>query len=565
MFKTFVKRRSLGVQLVALLTVALFPLGLISLYQTRAVLEEVNVVRFTALMERTSAAATAEQALIRETIGAAQGLGVALKTAGLETCSTIMSDFVSGDGQAAFAGFITPAGRMACTSTGTAHDLAGTEIFKRLRAAPGPIVEVTNTSDLTGAPVILVADKVRQNGALKGFVAIAIPHRFTETLLPEASQDDGLQMAALSAGGHLISASTDSESAALKLPKGLTAPMLFSMAGRSFMAKSGAGERRIYAVTSMIPDSIILVGSRPARSVFAQNFPLFFPVLMWMTGLAVAFFGLQHLVIRHMTALREAMRQFSLGELSGRQLTLDNPPEELRETEHAFNQMTYRLARAEAQQEQDLRDKEVLLKEVHHRVKNNLQLVASIMSLQARSAQAPETRRSLASLQRRVRGLAMLHRTLYTAPETACVNVAELVEAVVKDVTSAGAVPSLDVTTHLQDVDLFPDQAVPLSMLLSEAVTNAMKYVGKPVDDLARITVSLTEDSDGMVCLKIENTLGTPLVPINPDDPQGDGLGQRLMRAFVSQLEGRSDVTVTDTMYTLDFSFKRHDFNAQVA
>jgi two-component sensor histidine kinase len=241
---------------------------------------------------------------------------------------------------------------------------------------------------------------------------------------------------------------------------------------------------------------------------------------------------------------------------------MDNPPEELRETERAFNRMVLLLAQAEAQQEQDLRDKEVLLREVHHRVKNNLQLVGSIMNMMARNARTPEARRMLESLQRRVRGLAMLHRTLYSTPEMTTVDGAEMLRALIGDVTQGTRMRDLTVESDLCPVDLFPDQAVPLSMILAEAMTNAVKYCGRPGDGApAGIAVTLACESDSaMVELRIENTRGRPLMPTDDDAPTGDGLGQTLMKAFERQLGGVSTIDDGPDLYVYSLRFERRDF-----
>ena len=75
---------------------------------------------------------------------------------------------------------------------------------------------------------------------------------------------------------------------------------------------------------------------------------------------------------------------------------------------------------------------------MHHRVKNNLQLIASIMNMQSRLTHSNEARRILADLQRRVRGLATLHRSLYTGPETTTIDAAELIRTLLNDLAPVG-------------------------------------------------------------------------------------------------------------------------------
>ena len=255
------------------------------------------------------------------------------------------------------------------------------------------------------------------------------------------------------------------------------------------------------------------------------------------------------------------MRRFALGERSAQSLRLDAPPGELADAERAFNRMALIISDAEARREADLRDKEVLLKEVHHRVKNNLQLIASIMNMQARNARSPETKQMLAGLQQRVRGLAMLHRTLYTTPELTTVDGADLIRTVVNDVTQALDADDLALEMSLDRVDLYPDQAVPLSMLLAEAVTNAVKHIGRAPDGRTAIDVSLVTEDDGRVRVSVSNTKGERLPgrqPPHEDEPSG--LGTRLMAAFVAQLDGSAETEETDERYVYTVTLQARDF-----
>jgi two-component sensor histidine kinase len=219
------------------------------------------------------------------------------------------------------------------------------------------------------------------------------------------------------------------------------------------------------------------------------------------------------------------------------------------------------ISEAEIRQHKDLQDKEVLLKEVHHRVKNNLQLIVSIMNMEMRNAETPEARRMLRGLQRRVRGLATLHRTLYASPDMTTVDGGELVRAVVEDVAQVSLPSEVSLSIETIPADLYPDQAVPLSMLSAEALTNAVKYVGRPEDGSApRISVTLERLDGDRLRLRIVNSKGAPLAPPETEETKTSGLGSRLMKAFVMQIEGEAEVTETADSYCYDVVFSRREF-----
>ncbi|MBS0123581.1 sensor histidine kinase [Thetidibacter halocola] len=560
--------RRLPVRLIALLSLALFPLGLIALYQTDKLLEEARMINRASLMERTVAAAAEERELIQHALGAARALGAVVQSIPQAACTEALRDFIDSQDDFIFVGYTLASGELRCSSRGVTMDLSGQDRFRRAIAAEGPTVQVTASGAVTGQPVVIVFYPVDRAGVRLGYMAISIPLHLANDLIGEAERADGLHLAVINTDGAILTATGGAGEAVDFLPASIGPAALANLEGRTFEADSGTGEPRIFAVGTMISGSAVVVGSWPAEvaldggSRLRAWAPLTFPVVMWLTGMLVAYFGVQRLVIRHITQLRSAMRQYALGALHGGRIEMDDPPEELRETERAFNRMVLLLAQAEAQQEQDLRDKEVLLREVHHRVKNNLQLVGSIMNMMARNARTPEARRMLESLQRRVRGLAMLHRTLYTTPEMTTVDGAEMLRALIGDVTQGTRMRDLTVESDLCPVDLFPDQAVPLSMILAEAMTNAVKYCGRPGDgSSARIAVTLACDpASAMVELRIENTRGRPLMPNDDDASIGDGLGQTLMTAFERQLGGVSTVEDLPDRYVYSLRFERRDF-----
>lgn len=563
--RTFLRR--LPVQLIVLLTLALFPLGVISLYQTGEVLEEARERNRATLMERTVAAGMRERELIQRAAGASQALGLAVVGMTVDACGAALDRFIASDGDFLSARFHAVDGRLVCQSGGAAQAERG-----RL----SPVVEPAETSisirpasESFGTAVIRVTRPVRDNGTLVGFISLSIPLRIAEALIATSQREtgDNLRLAVVARDGVVIASSHESPGSGGYLPRAMSAGMLFDLQGATFEAEAGNGERRVFAVSRMIDGQAALVGSWPQRAALGQDWtlatltPLVFPILMWVMGTVVAYFGLQRLVIRHITALRSAMRQLALGELRSGRIELANPPEELRETERAFNRMVFLLAQAEAKQEQDLRDKEVLLKEVHHRVKNNLQLIGSIMNMQARSARTPEARRVLDSLRSRVRGLATMHRTLYSSPEMTTVQSGAMVESLVKDLAGGAAQRRMDVITRLEPVELYPDQAVPLSMLVAETVTNAVKYVGRRPDGVARIEVDLDHDDRGLVTLTVENTKGSALTASSDEEEAaGDGLGARLITAFAQQLHGKFEVIETDDSYRFILQFQRREF-----
>jgi two-component sensor histidine kinase len=209
----------------------------------------------------------------------------------------------------------------------------------------------------------------------------------------------------------------------------------------------------------------------------------------------------------------------------------------------------------EAELEGAINEKNVLLKEVHHRVKNNLQLIASIVSMKLRRATSHDAKNVLREVQMRVMSIAAVHRALYISSEDGRVRADELLKSVVDTTLEAGFVPShsVEIKRHFEPVVMFPDQAVPLSLFASEAVTNALKYIGRCADGSAELTIELIAESETRARFTVYNSTGTPMLPL--DQVKGSGLGRSLLDAFVQQLHGTPDIRATDDGFIASMTF----------
>ncbi|MCK0149521.1 sensor histidine kinase [Marivita sp. S6314] len=545
------------------MTLALLPLGLISIWQTRVVVQEAEAVSRAALLAQTKEAADQERRLVQQALGAAESLASIVTSLDDTQCNAAMQNMVRSSPIYIFAGFLPRNGIMTCSTNGAPIDLSQMPDFETAIQREGPFVEVNLQGAVTGRPVVIVSQPVQGPAGLLGRVSISIPH--TLALETAGTEMMGLKVASFNSEGDLIAATLGSDDNDGYLPANMDLKDLALRTGETFRSKSRDGRDRLFAVAPLVEDTLFLVGSWPVSPTFGGSnglssiVPILFPALMWLTGLGVAVLGVQHLVLRHLRELRSGMRQFALGTREPTPLDLDNPPQEFEEAQRAFNRMTLILSEAEARQETDLRDKEVLLREVHHRVKNNLQLIASIMNMQMRRATTTEAKQLLSGLQQRVRGLAMLHRTLYTTTDVTTIDSEDLINTVVADASNLIPDHQMEVETDLVSFPLYPDQAVPLSMMIAEALTNAFKY-SSSAEGADPVRVVLEEHGNNVARLMITNPVGDPDA-IQPDGP-GDGLGSQLLKAFIRQLDGTAHSGVRGDQFVFEITFERRNFES---
>ncbi len=183
-----------------------------------------------------------------------------------------------------------------------------------------------------------------------------------------------------------------------------------------------------------------------------------------------------------------------------------------------------------------LREKEVLLREVHHRVKNNMAVMSSLFYLQQRYATDPDTIRVFRESESRVRSMAMVHEVLYRSSDLSAVDFSRYLESLVEHLANVyrGTLPGLRLERDIEPIRLSLDQAVPCGLLLNEVLTNAFKHAF--VDGAPAVLGVLARARGGDVCIEVvDNGVGVP-EDLSPDRTQT--LGMRLIQALTEQLDG---------------------------
>lgn len=204
---------------------------------------------------------------------------------------------------------------------------------------------------------------------------------------------------------------------------------------------------------------------------------------------------------------------------------------------------TLEVARKEAEEQirRALKEKEVLLKEIHHRVKNNLQVVSSLLSLQASRLVDDEQREPFQVSQDRLQAMILIHEQLYRLENLAEISFGEFIERQAHELFRAYGVDSDKVTLEIraEGVRLDIDKAIPCGLIVTELLTNVLKYAF-PGEKAGKITIQLLSGQDAMVTLKIsDNGVG---LPDSLDIRHSNSLGMRLVCALTDQLEGKIEL-----------------------
>jgi len=204
------------------------------------------------------------------------------------------------------------------------------------------------------------------------------------------------------------------------------------------------------------------------------------------------------------------------------------------ETDEALRKAHNELAKQMEERTRQLYEKEVLLKEVHHRVKNNLQVISSLVGLQADGSKDETVREVLKDVTYRVRSMALVHEKLYQSADLACIDFAEYVRSLLGYLWRAqGLAASVQLTLDLDAVSLLVDTAVPLGLILNELAGNALKHAFRGRSE-GEVTVSLHNSEEGRISLVVrDNGVG---LPEGLDWRQAKSLGLRLVQMLAGQV-----------------------------
>ncbi|MBW4692034.1 MAG: PAS domain S-box protein [Lyngbya sp. HA4199-MV5] len=218
-----------------------------------------------------------------------------------------------------------------------------------------------------------------------------------------------------------------------------------------------------------------------------------------------------------------------------------------------------RRKQAEAQLRASLAEKEALLKEVHHRVKNNLQMVSSLLNLQLDTIQDPHVQAPLQDSQRRIKAMVLVHERLYRSDQLETVNFSDYVHHLVTDLIHSYSADSekIRLTFELAPLELPLSAAIPCGLIINELITNALKHAF-PSDRPGEICISFSVPTlDQCLLVIADDGVGFLASMASVDAAQHtNSLGLQLVHAFGQQLRGTIKLDCSyGTRFALSFPY----------
>jgi two-component sensor histidine kinase len=240
--------------------------------------------------------------------------------------------------------------------------------------------------------------------------------------------------------------------------------------------------------------------------------------------------------------LLERNRQISQAEEHLRQEVEDRTAE-LRGANASLRREITMRAAVESKLRESLAEKELLIREIHHRVKNNLQIVSSILHMQESAVSDSVAATAFADCEQRIRAMSMVHEQLHGSDTVTDIDLDAYVSTLVHSITSShgNEMRNVSVRVDMAGARTNIDRAIPIGMIVNELVSNSLKH-GYPNGTGGSITVALKRDGRQRTIVVQDDGVGLPdaVLPLVPENPSQ--LGLQLVQALAEQLHGTVEI-----------------------
>jgi two-component sensor histidine kinase len=466
-----------------------------------------------------------------------------------DACSPRLNKLIDDLPQYSALGVVDANGEVVCTTQegGQGSSVAERGWFRELKSTKANFIQSTGYYGPVSKQWILASAKRRLNpdGSFAGAFVLGVPveslvYRLDRGGLPEASE-----MAILDRTGHVFSSSHFDN---------LDPEIIAQMENREsgfFVARSKTGEERQLAIVplksgaaeSVEPFYAMLSAPRLAPIALENvsafgNFAL--PLLAWLLALLTAWLATDRLVLRWLDYLRRIAGLYASGKLSVQPLRAKRAaPGEINELADTMEEMAISVRDRTMRLESAIEARDAAMKEIHHRVKNNLQIINSLLSLQSRKVKDPSAVAVLDDARARINALSLIHRSLYEHTDIRSVEVKSFFSELATHLDQAlGAEDQrIRIESDIDDDLIDADTAVPLALFTAEAVTNAVKHAfptGRGVRG-GRVLVNYRVGPNETVLTVEDDGIGGEEAQV----AAGQGIGGTLMAAFARQVHGQ--------------------------
>ncbi|MBN8528445.1 MAG: sensor histidine kinase [Caulobacterales bacterium] len=415
--------------------------------------------------------------------------------------------------------------------------------FQRVRAGEHSVIARAVSPRVTDVPAVIVAVRAeRPMGRFDGAMTATIPLEILQPDVADPALPDGAEAALTDAHGNIL-VSTDPAAFALKEGRlgGWVAHVRADSAGAAlFETRVGSGERRVFSAAPLTGRDVYVVLSAPSPGLWSWAVlnpigNLLLPLGAWLTAFAAVMLVSERVVVRWLHYLERIAAVYARGRFSIRPVQAVHAPTEIRVLADTLDDLAETITTRDKALLDALKEKDALMREIHHRVKNNLQIISSLLSMQQRTLRDEPARAAIGDTRQRIAALALIYRTLYQSADLRYADAHVFLNDLVGQLVASEALRGPLVTSSVQADSLIidPDKLAPLALWLVEAVSNAQKhaFAGRG----GRLQVRFRVQGETSVLEVEDDGPGT-------SNDQAEGVGRTLMGAFAKQLRGEAEL-----------------------
>lgn len=372
-----------------------------------------------------------------------------------------------------------------------------------------------------------------------------------ESLIVDAAN---IQLSILNADGYVL---TGSEMQDIAIRKQWVMQALETGASRERYKANKLGARDLIILPTSNAD-VFIAFSQPYQSIWSWNLvnPLssaLVPVAAWFFGFIAIWLATDRLILIYLRRMRTSVVKFARGDTDQRVGDLGNPPASIKELGRTLDVMADRISSREADLADSVSEKDMLLREIHHRVKNNLQIIISLLNMQERKLSDPQGLVAIKDTRSRINAIALVHRGLYESDDLRYIPMGVFLDRLVGELGFALGTDEKGISLHAETecMPLEADTATPVALFVVEALTNAIKH---GVPNGGYIQVQLTQFGETIKVSIEDSGKGYQA------ETTALGTGHKLIKGFARQLSGELESVSRPDGYTVTLTFTHRPY-----
>jgi two-component sensor histidine kinase len=515
------------------------PVVLVSIFQgvARARLDIANI--HDRLVQSARTVAGGDQNLLAAAEQVLRAVGSLSEVRGMNgNCDGVLSDTLIGVRYFSNLTRIDANGNVVCSAMALSkgQNVATMDIFRQARTTGSMTVSREIISNVTGQPVIATMLGLKKpDGSFDGTVAIALDIHWIDYMIRASNLPRGAVVAVFDSSGKLIATNNASVGGAIA-----KAALASGTRDDTASATDSRGVTWRYGNAPLIGNTIFVAFAMGEGRLFGPTYlhvglDFLLPILM----IGFAWFAIRLATDRQVTQWVGYLRRIAAAYRSGHYVIrpdLTDAPAEFKQLGDAMSEMAGSIQDRDRRLREAVDLKTTLIREIHHRVKNNLQIVMSLLSIQANQVKDMGAKEALLQAQTRINALALVHRILNELEDQSTLDIRQLLEELSHQIAGGMSGENVRIEVDVENRVVSGNVAVALALFTVEALTNIFKHAF-PGDKEGVIRVSLQRVPGGKLRLGIaDDGVGFAM------DATGKSVGSRLIKTFGMQLGGVSSV-----------------------